>query len=110
MIPLHIETQNRHLGFDIADSSSLKADLLINAPGGVTLRYQGSHVCKAMGIPEVLQFLVDASINIDLALFSAWLYDKLNNKQVERVVINRRVITEITPQTIRQVLEEEIRQ
>lgn len=110
MIPLHIETHDRHLGFDIADSSSLNAESWINAPGGVTLRYQGSLARKAMGIPEVLQFLVDASVNIDLALFSAWLYDKLKDKQVERVIINRRVITEITPQAIRQVLEEEIRQ
>ena len=110
MIPLHIETHDRHLGFEIADSSSLSADLAIHAPGGVTLVYQGSLVRKAIGIPEVLQFLVDASVNIDLALFSAWLYDKIKNKDVERITISRRVITEITPQAIRQVLEEEIKQ
>lgn len=109
MIPLHIETHDRHLGFEIADSSSLNEALAIHAPGGVTLTYQGSLVCKAVGIPEVLQFLVDASVNVDLALFSAWLYDKVKNKDIERIIVSRRVITEITPQAIRQVLEEEIR-
>lgn len=109
MISLHIETHDRHLGFEIVDSSSLAADLAIHAPGGVTLTYQGSFVCKAVGIPEVLQFLVDASVNVDLALFSTWLYDKVKNKDIERITISRRVVTEITPQAIRQVLEEEIR-
>ena len=110
MIPLHIETHDRHLGFEIADSSSLRSGLTIGAPGGVTLTYQGSLVRKAVGIPEVLQFIVDTSVNIDLGLFAAWLYDKVKDKDVERIIINRRVVTEITPQTIRQVLEEEIRQ
>lgn len=109
MIQLDIETHDRHLGFEIADSSSLNSGLIINAPGGVTLRFQGSLVYKAVGIPEVLQFIVDASINIDLGLFGAWLYDKVKDKHVERIIINRRVVTEITPHGIRQVLEEEIR-
>ena len=108
MIPLHIETHDRHLGFEIAESSSLKLGLTIQAPGGVTLRYEGSLVRKAVGIPEVLQFIVDASVSIDLGLFGAWLYDKVKDKDVERVIINRRVVTEITAEGIRQVLEEEI--
>lgn len=110
MIPLHIETNDRRLGFEIADSSSIASGLTINAPGGVMLRYKGSLVRKAVGIPEVLQFVVDATINIDLGLFATWLYDKVKGKDVERIIINRRVVTEITPQAIRQVLEEEIKQ
>ncbi len=109
MIPLHIETHDRHLGFEIAESSSLKSGLTIQAPGGVALKYEGSLIRKSVGIPEVLQFIVDASVNIDLALFGAWLYDKVKDKNVERVIINRRVVTEITAEGIRQALEEEMR-
>jgi len=109
MIPLHIETHDRHLGFDMAESSSLKSGLIINAPGGVALTYQGSLVRKSVGIPEVLQFVIDVSTNIDVGLFGAWLYDKVKGKSVERIIINRCVVTEITEHGVRQALEEEIR-
>lgn len=81
----------------------------IQAPGGISLQYEGSLVRKSVGIPEVLQFIVDASISTDLGLFGAWLYDKVKGKEVERIIINRRVVTEITAEGIRQVLEEEVR-
>lgn len=109
MTLLHIETHDRHLGFEIAESSSLKSGMRIQAPGGVSLQYEGSLVRKSVGIPEVLQFIVDASISTDLGLFGAWLYDKVKSKEVERIIINRRVVTEITADGIRQVLEEEVR-
>ena len=109
-IPLHIETHDRRLGFEIAGTgNSLNAGTVVSLPGGATLEYQGSLVRKAFGIPEVLNFVLDASISLDLGLLGAWLYDKVKDKEVERIIINRRVITEITPQGIRQVLEEEIR-
>jgi hypothetical protein len=109
-IPLHIETHDRTLGFEIAAAdNTLRSGAAVSAPGGATLEYTGTFVCKSVGIPEVLQFVIDASINIDLGLFAAWLYDKVKGKQVERIIINRRVITTITTETIRQVLEEEIR-
>lgn len=109
MTSLHIETHDRHLGFEIAESCSLKSGMRIQAPGGVSLQYEGSLVRKSVGIPEVLKFVVDASISTDLGLFGAWLYDKVKSKDVERVIINRRVVTEITADGIRQVLEEEVR-
>ena len=65
-------------------------------------------VRKSFGIPEILQFIVDASVNVEIGLFSAWLYDKVKDRPVERIIINRRVITEITEEGIRRVLEEEI--
>lgn len=109
MTTLRIETRDRHLGFDIAERSSLESGLIIQAPGGVSLKYEGSLVRKAVGVPEVLQFIVDASISTDLSLFVAWLYDKVKSKDVERIIINRRVVTEITADGIRQVVEEEVR-
>lgn len=109
-VPLHIETHDLRLGFDIAGiANSLKAGTVVDLPGGAKLEYQGSLVRKAFGIPEVLQFVLDASLDVELGLLGAWLYDKVKDKGVVRIIINRRVVTEITEQGIRQVLEEEIR-
>jgi hypothetical protein len=108
--PLHIETHDRRLGFSIMGvTKSLGSGESIVAPGGITLELGGILVRKAVGIPEVLQFIVDASINVDLALFATWLYDKLKDTKVERITIRRRVVTDITPDGIRQALEEEVR-
>lgn len=109
-LSLNIETHDRSLGFDIAVvGSTLRAGTVVDVPGGARLLYQRTFVRKAVGIPEVLQFIVDASINVDLALLATWLYDKLQNKRVERITINRTVITEVTADRIRQVLIEEFR-
>ena len=109
LLRLEIETHDRFLGFEIMGTNSLASGASISAPGGAVLRYEGSLVRKALGIPEVLQFLVEASINVDLALFATWLYEKVKAKPVARIVINCRTLTEITEDGIRQILEEEIR-
>lgn len=108
-VQLDIETHDRRLGFDIAGvGNSLSAGTAVDVPGGAKVVFQGAIVRKSFGIPEILQFIVDASVNVEIGLFSAWLYDKVKDRPVERIIINRRVITEITEQGIRQVLEEEI--
>lgn len=109
-IQLQIETHDRMLGFEIASvDNTLKSGTAVSIPGGASIEYKGSFIQKSLGIPEILQFIVDASVNVDLALLGAWLYDKVKDKPVEKIVINRRVITEITAQGIRQAIEEEIR-
>ncbi len=109
MIELGIETHDRQLGFEMAGQGDALTAGAVRDVGGARLQYQGTLVRKALGIPEVLQFLVDAAVNVDLGLLAAWLYDKVKGGRAERIVINRRVITEITPEHILQVLEEEIR-
>ena len=108
-ISLQIVTHDHRLGFAIAGKgNSLSAGALVDAPGNVQIEYQGSSLRKSLGIPEVLQFVVDTSVAVEIALFSAWLYDKVKNTQVERIIVHRTVITEITEGNIRQTLEEEI--
>lgn len=108
-ITLDIETHDRFLGFEIAGvDNTLTAGTTVPIPGGGIIEYRGSLMRKSIGIPEVLEFIVNASVNVDLALLATWLYDKVKTKPVEKIVINRRVITEITAERIRQVFEEEI--
>jgi hypothetical protein len=109
-IKLQIETDDRMLGFDIAGiDNDLKSGTAISIPGGASIEYEGSFIQKSLGIPEILQFIVDASVTVDLSLFAAWLYDKVKDKPIERIVVNRRVITDISAHCIRQAIEEEIR-
>jgi hypothetical protein len=107
---LEIETHDRSIGFDLAAvGNTLKSGTVVAVPGGARLEYQGTLARKAFGVPEVLMFVIDASVNLELALLATWLYDKVKHKKAERVSLNRRVITEITEAGLRQVLEEEFR-
>ncbi|MDO9181138.1 MAG: hypothetical protein Q7U04_01955 [Bacteriovorax sp.] len=110
MIRIDIETHDKKLGFDLAGvGSSLTSGTIVETPDGLKIEYEGTLMRKALGFPEVLQFIVDASTNVELGLLAAWLYDKVNGRKIEKIVINRRVVTQITRDGIRQVLEEEIK-
>jgi hypothetical protein len=109
-IQLQIETHDLlRLAFDIAGKgNSLSAGTIVDAPGNVRVEFQRTRVHRSLGIPEVLQFVVDISKEVDIALFCTWLYEKIQNKQVTQIVVHRTTITEISEERIRQVLKEEI--
>lgn len=96
-LPLEIETQDKALGSSV------------QLTDGIELKYLGPRLAKAVGIPEALHFIVHITENLDLALLTAALYDKFKDKSISRIVVNRRVVTNITKEGIQQVLEEEIR-
>ncbi|PZS45760.1 hypothetical protein A7X57_14015 [Stenotrophomonas maltophilia] len=109
-IPLEIETHDRRIAFAMVGSGdTLKTGAVADLPGGGKLQYQGAMVRRSVGVPDVLQFILNASVDLEVGLLGAWLYEKVKGRPVEAIVINRRVVTEITEQGIRQVLEEEIR-
>lgn len=108
-LPIEIETPDIRLGFDIAGKDgSLKSGSVVDAPGGARITYQGAIERRLFEIPAILQFIVDASVTIELSLFVAWLYDKVKDRNVSRMKIGRKVITEITPENIKETIEEEI--
>lgn len=108
-IPLKIETHDRRLGFDMAAvGNSLSSGTVVDIPGGAKLQYESTYVRKSVGIPEILEFIIDASVTIDLSLLAAWLYQKVQDKPVEKIIIRNKEITEITEGNIRKVLEQEI--
>lgn len=107
-IAIGIESFDRQLPFLIADSSTIQQGMVIYVPGGAKLHFQGGLVRKAVDIPEVSQYILQLAVDIDVGLFSAWLYEKLKSRSVERVIINRVEITEITENSIRRVITEQI--
>jgi hypothetical protein len=109
MFQIDIETQDRKLGFDMAGVGlSLTSGTVIEILGRVKIEYVGTVTGKALGISEVLQFIVDTCTAVELNLLANWLYEKLKDRKVEKLVINRRVATEISQKGIRQILEEVI--
>jgi len=108
-IPLKIETHDRSLGFEMAGiGNKLSPGTIVDIPGGAKLQYESTYIRKEVGIPEILGFIVEASITIDLSLLAAWLYQKVQDKEVEKIVIRNTEITEINEGSIRKVLEQEI--
>jgi hypothetical protein len=107
-IPLEIETHDRRLGFSLLEAQRIGPGTAFDAPGGVRLECKGILARKALDITEILKFVVDLSLQIDINLFAAWLYGKVQGSRVTKIVIERREIIEITEDRIRQVLEEVI--
>jgi len=109
-IKLEIHSYDRLLAYEIAGvDNKLIVGTVVPILEGATIEYEGSEMLKATGIPEISQFILDLSHDVILGLFTNWLYDKLKNKNIEKITFNRKVVTEITEQGIRQVIEEEIR-
>ncbi len=106
-ILIEIQTHDRALDFEIRDA--MKNNAVIEFDDGSKLEYDGAIIRKSFNIPQLLQFIVDASINAEQTLVLAWLYDKVKDKKIETITINSRIVTEITEKGIRQVFEEEIK-
>lgn len=100
-IPLAIQTRDRFLAFEIVGSSSLQVGMTVPIMDTATLTFEGSFLQKAADLADVLSFVIDATINIELNLIAAWLYEKLRGKSVEQVKIGTVIITEITEEKIR---------
>lgn len=109
MLTIDIATHDRMLGFDMVGvGNTLTADSVTVVPGGAKVKYLGTLSYKSIGIPEVLQFIVDLATNVEYGLLATWLAEKVKGREVETITINRRVITDFTRDGIRQVIEEEI--
>lgn len=104
---LEIDIRDIRVAFDILGTPGrLTPGSQVNAPGGATLTFEGLVERRALDIPSVLQFVVDCSVNVELGLLAAWLYDKVKGR-ASRVRINR-VEVEIDEGEIKRVLLEQI--
>lgn len=56
--------------------------------GGVELLYQGTEIRKSVGgPPDISHYILQAGGDIAIGLASAWLYDKLKDKDVVSLMI-----------------------
>ncbi|HLI76243.1 MAG TPA: hypothetical protein VKV02_04795 [Acidobacteriaceae bacterium] len=94
---------------DLFESGSIQTGMTKAVPGGATiqLRPMGMEKRSFPGAAMLFTAAVTGLTSVGLNLFSSWLYDKLKNRGVCEVTINRRVV-EVTPDGIRRAIEETI--
>ena len=109
IIRLGIETNEKNLANAMLGSHQVSTGDTVVVPGGASLELQGAAGGKSFDVPSVLQFILHTSAQLELGLFTNWLYDMVKSKNVRSITINRRIVTEVTSEGIRQVLEEEIK-
>ena len=105
---LGIYTEDRTLAFDLLDTKSAGVGQKSEILPGTTLRCTDWNIQKSFGVPEFLGFVIDASVAIEVGLLTNWLYTKVCDKKIDKLIINRREVVEISRDSIRYALEETI--
>jgi hypothetical protein len=102
-IEIRIETTNREVSypfFQLSRGTEVQPGLV----------FRGLIVRKGMDvIPEVLQFVVELSQNVEFGLIAAYLYEKIKDKSDTQICIRTRVVEDRTPEGIRRVIEQQIK-
>jgi len=103
---LEVQTYDRFLVFDVLGKKSAYINDSIELPGNAKLTYTGGLVCKSVGIPETVNFILSIGSGMAVEAVAKWIYNKFKNK-TEKMTINRREIIFDEGQ-IKKIIEEEI--
>jgi len=113
-IHIQIHTYDNKLKNDIFGESINKGREEIFINGGVKLKLDGIHYgWDGFGSadyvpPDTLFLVLSIPINVAGSLIANWLYDKLKNKKVEKLVIERTEVL-ITEGEIKSIIEEKLK-
>lgn len=101
---IDIETDDRSLSMTFDQATVRGSDVL---PG---VAYQGLIVRKGGDVlSDVLRFVIDGSIALEINLLSNWLYDKVKDRpRATQIRIRRKIVEKVTPEGIERVIKEEI--
>ena len=102
--------------FALFESKTISSGMSREVPGGATIQLgqmpmekRGLPSIQASLVPILIEFARRHGAEVPIAVFSAWLYDKLKGKGEERKFIRvNRVMVEVTPEAITKVLTESI--
>jgi hypothetical protein len=72
--------------------------------GGVNVRYNGSIERRAIGFPEVAQFVLTLGAGVSASVVGNWLYGKLKGGRVQRIRIDR-VDVQLDKENIQRVIQ-----
>ena len=103
---LEIHTWDKTLLFDILDKSSASIGDAITIPGDAKLTYKGTLICKALGIPRIINFVLTFGSGVAAGVVANWIYDKLKHR-VEKIVINKKEI-QLDKREIKRIIEERL--
>ena len=112
-VKIEIETNDKRLDFDLLETKdSISRGMEKQIAKGVLVRYEGTGFRKATGFPDIIHITIaiaeGMSIGIASGLISAWLYDKLKGKSVEKIRIERIEVT-LNKGEIERILMEKIK-
>lgn len=108
MEPLTITIETDDRSFSIG-YMGMARNTAVLAEDGARLVFQGMIVRKGADmLSDAFSFIVEASKNFEFGLIAIWLYDKVKNRLATRLIIRRKVVTEITPDGIKRALKEEV--
>lgn len=105
-IDVEIETHNKRLGFELFETNSLQSGQEMKIGKDASIKYEGTFIRKAMGIPDIIQITLILASNTAASLAANWLYDKLKGKNI-KVRIEREEI-EVSPEGMLRVLREKM--
>jgi len=111
---VELATNDKTLGFHLFNSQELNSgQTTVNLGKGVSATFKGTMFRKSVGIPDVIQLVLeigkDVVIGIGVGLISAWLYDKLNGRDVKKLTIEKTEVT-INKGQIEKIIIEKIQE
>lgn len=104
---IEIKTYEKSLVFEILGKRSASIQDSVYIPGDAKLIYNGSLICKSIGIPETINFTITFGSGVAAGVVANWIYDKLKDKTKE-IYINK-VKIELEKERIKRIIEESIK-
>lgn len=111
-VKIEIETFNKQLDFDLFETKErLARGMEIKIADGISARFEGTEFHLAIGFPDLVHFTItigkDLAIGVASGIISAWLYNKLKGRKVEKLRIERTEVN-IDKGEIKRILMEKI--
>jgi hypothetical protein len=103
-INIEIESKDNSLVYEMIGGAKAESGEIIKIGDGTSLKCDLLSMEFTDGIPQTFYFVLNITRDIGVGLASAWLYDKLKNRNV-RLKINRTVV-EIDQGEIKKMIDE----
>jgi len=93
-VKIEIETEDKTLVSDLFGSHAvLRGVSTKKVTDGVSIRFNGIVLREAIAIPDLIKITLliteKVALPVAVGLFSSWLYDRLKNRRVRRISIER---------------------
>lgn len=93
-VKIEIETFDKQMSFDLFETKErLARGMKIEIAHNISARFESIGFREAIGFPDLIHFTVtigkDVAIGVACGIISAWLYDKLKERKVEKLKIER---------------------
>lgn len=104
---IEIHTHDNKIVFDLLGKSRISVDDEVEIEGGFRIKYSGGFIRKSFGFPSIENFVVTFSSGVTAGLVANWLFNKLKDKRVEKLLIER-IEVKVDEGEIKSVLTEKI--